>query len=205
MSDPRRLPPHEAWDAVANMAIDDEARRLEGLSQEELDREVAATGRDPAAERTKGAALAARLLAERAARAGEGAGARAPADGPAVSRGPRSARRIWLLAAALALAVLLAFESSTIVAWLEGPTPAPTIGPTPEREPPPTQVAARARDEARDACQKEQWGLCARKLDEAKALDPAGETQPGVQALRSAIEEHTHLPDAWDPKGTRPR
>jgi hypothetical protein len=201
MSEPRRLPPHEAWDAVADMAIDEEARRLEGLTREELDREVAATGRDPAAERAKGAALAAKLLAERAARTDQGAGARAPEARPAVSRLPR---RLWLLAAALAVAVVFALEGSTIVAWIEGP-PAPSIGPTPEREPPPTVVAARARAEAQDACQKGLWGLCAGKLDEAKALDPAGEALPDTQALRSAIEEHTHLPDRWDPKGTRPR
>jgi hypothetical protein len=200
MSEPRRVPPHEAWDAVADMAIDEEARRLEGLSGEELDREVAAAGRDPAAERAKGAALAARLLAERAARGGQGA-ERAPAAGPARSR---STRPIWLLAAALALAVLLALEGGTIVAWMEGP-PAPSIGPTPEREPPPTVVAARARAEAQDACQKGLWGLCASKLDEAKAIDPAGEALPDTRALRSAIEEHTHLPDRWDPKGTLPR
>lgn len=64
MSEPKKLPPHEAWDVLVDMAIDEEAERLEKLSPEELDREVIAAGRDPAVERAKALALVAQIKAK---------------------------------------------------------------------------------------------------------------------------------------------
>jgi hypothetical protein len=64
MSEPKKLQPHEAWDAIMEGALDDEAERLEKLSSEELDRELIAAGRDPAVERAKALALVAEIKAK---------------------------------------------------------------------------------------------------------------------------------------------
>jgi hypothetical protein len=64
MSEPKKLPPHEVWDALVDMALHDEAERLEKLSSEELDRELIAAGRDPAVERAKVLALVAEIKAK---------------------------------------------------------------------------------------------------------------------------------------------
>ncbi len=62
---PKRSPA-EVWALLEKEAIQEEADRVAALSPEELDAELAAQGIDPKAARERGAALAARLLAERA-------------------------------------------------------------------------------------------------------------------------------------------
>ncbi len=68
---PKKRTPAETWDAIMRMADDDaadqEAERILALSPEELDRELAAEGFDPAKLRADGAAHVARLLAKREA------------------------------------------------------------------------------------------------------------------------------------------
>ena len=57
---PKKRTPAETWDAIMRMADDDaadqEAERILALSPEELDRELAAEGFDPAKLRADGAA-----------------------------------------------------------------------------------------------------------------------------------------------------
>jgi hypothetical protein len=202
MSDPRKLPPDEAWDAVTRMAMRDEAERVEALSPEELAREVAATGRDPEVERAKALALVARIKGEASAPANAAAGAgaaRAPGstDAGGVSRAaprPGSRTLVWALAAVLGGgAVVLFFERQEIIALFHPEKRQPIeIRPDPDARP---SVAAALRDEASKECDAEKWGLCATELDDARAIDPAGESSAVVKAMRKAIESHS-APDA---------
>lgn len=66
MNEKPKRSPAEVWEALEKEAIQEEADRVAALSAEELDAELAAQGIDPKAARERGAALAARLLAERA-------------------------------------------------------------------------------------------------------------------------------------------
>ncbi len=101
MSAERKLPPDKVWDSVMEMVRDDEARRLEGLSDEELEREIASMGRDPRAERAKGA--------------------NGPAPVAALPSARRHALRCWLVAAAfLAALVALFVERREFIAWIKG-------------------------------------------------------------------------------------
>jgi hypothetical protein len=50
------------------------------------------------------------------------------------------------------------------------------------------QRAARLRDDAYTACEKGQWHTCLERLDEAKALDPAGDTNPRARGWRGTAE-----------------
>jgi hypothetical protein len=51
----------------------------------------------------------------------------------------------------------------------------------------PKQTATLKRDAAFAACEREEWTKCASLLDEAKALDPAGENDARVRVAREAI------------------
>jgi hypothetical protein len=57
--------PEETWRALDDQAAADDAADIRAMTNEELDRELAAQGFDPAEERAKGAELAAFLLARR--------------------------------------------------------------------------------------------------------------------------------------------
>lgn len=53
----------------------------------------------------------------------------------------------------------------------------------------PADQAADLRQEALDACEAHRWKNCLDRLDEARALDPSGDENPEVQALRHAAAE----------------
>jgi hypothetical protein len=58
------------------------------------------------------------------------------------------------------------------------------------------EVAGHLRDEAKEACKGYKFLLCLEKLDEVRAIDPAGDGDPEVQALRKrATEELRPEPD----------
>jgi len=58
--------------------------------------------------------------------------------------------------------------------------PAPTVAPTAT----PAERASELRKQAFEACGRGHWNECLARLDEAKTLDPAGESDPEVQAAR---------------------
>jgi hypothetical protein len=57
--------PKQTWDAIRRQAEDDEIDRFRAKSPAEVDASLRAHGHDPAAVRSEGAALAARLMADR--------------------------------------------------------------------------------------------------------------------------------------------
>jgi hypothetical protein len=209
VSQPRKLRPDEVWDAVMKMVDEDEAKRLQGMSEEEIDREARAEGLDPAADRARGEALAARLRrtsdkvpVSREAAVGTGRAGPAPGvSGRAVpSTRPKPARRVpyavWAIAAVVGvLALVLLFERDEVMAWFNGePARIEPDRPRPPEEPSAQERAKALRREAEITCQLELWVRCGQKLDEATKLDPAGESEPRVQALRAVVKEQTSRP-----------
>ena len=207
MSDPRKLPPDQAWDALRSMALRDEAERVESLSSEELAREVAAMGRDPEVEKAKALALVAKYKKGGQAPAGVGVPPVGPVASPAIAapvipmtaRKPRSRTLVWLLAAAFGvMAVVLFAKRQDIMALLRPHAPGPD-----EIRPDDHAAYAQAvhlRSEARDQCDQRLWLTCRDRLDQAARLDPAGESSEAVKALRATIASHVaHRPPDASP------
>ena len=117
-------------------------------------------------------------------------------DCDAKARRARPQRTVALAVAAVVLGLVLFVKRHEVVAWLKGELP--TLGPDPSKthkDAPPTALARQLRKETQTACNLGQWGTCEDTLDEAEQLDPAGEAEGDVQALRADIDEWTHLPD----------
>jgi hypothetical protein len=102
----------------------------------------------------------------------------------------RLPRILWLVAAAFVVAIVVAaFKGPEIVAQFRGDkddqdqTPGPA-----DRE-----AAEKLRDDAVGSCEQSAFGACKAKLDEAKRLDPGGESEPRVQKARAAIEKAVRL------------
>jgi hypothetical protein len=207
MSKDRKRTPDEAWETIQRMALDDEAKRVESLSAEALDDELAKQGMDPKALRARGAALGAQLA--KVAPASESHGVAGSFTRlPAKPRPSARARSIPWLAAAAAAAVVLAVVSKNrgpvVTRDAIGPDTIDTALQMPAA-PSPQEVAAGLREEAYKACQEWRWALCERKLDGAKKLDPAGETgNERVAEARRAVSEGLGRDGGWDDKKRGP-
>ncbi|HLK37974.1 MAG TPA: hypothetical protein VKU41_14535 [Polyangiaceae bacterium] len=59
MTKKQRLEPHEAWDVIEKMALEDDIERIAKMSDAEVDEELARGGFDPAKVRERAEALAA--------------------------------------------------------------------------------------------------------------------------------------------------
>jgi hypothetical protein len=182
-----RLTPEEVLDAIEDADAADEAGRILALSDDDLDRELQEAGLDPDAVRARG-----RTIGERAMRA---VGERS-ADGDAwVTAAPPARRRSvaprWSVLLAAALAAVVVGGATPIVARLlsnrdDGPTQnRPDASPTATAAPSPRHI----RERALEACDQQRWGECLNGLDEARALDPAGDTEPRIQAARRHATE----------------
>jgi hypothetical protein len=180
------------------MAASDEAERVESLDTEELEREVAATGRDPRGERAKGLALAARLR-------GDVALAAVPAPSPVLpARRSTTRTLVWLVAAAVGVGAVVFFvERQREIAHHERELR--LIGPDPWVPPTPQERAEKLRDEAARACDGQLWGRCRDRLDQALQLDPSGETGERVQAMRKRIVDAMTRQPPTDSKGPERR
>jgi hypothetical protein len=99
MSSKKKRLPDEAWDALKDASLEEEAARIPALSDAELDRELAQHGLDPNAIRARGAAIGKSLAAAREEPLEVGAWVSAP---PIAVRA-LDRRWVLLLAAALAL------------------------------------------------------------------------------------------------------
>jgi hypothetical protein len=164
MSSKKKLPPHEAWDALEKMALHDEAERVGALSDAELDAELAEEGMDPKALRARGAALAAQLKAS----------APAPVVPLPAKAPPRKRWAALLLAATLAaLVVAVALPMAVSVVGKGNNT---------------QERASALRRDALRACGERRWLDCRRGLDSAKGLDPEGEQSDEIKRARRAIE-----------------
>jgi len=102
--------------------------------------------------------------------------------------------RRWRNRTALLL-LLGGMAAVALVWWLLARAQPPRAAPDRDPRPPPSAtrvaphedplyIAGRLRREAFDACDAQKWDACEGKLDEARALDPAGEDNPLVQQAR---------------------
>jgi hypothetical protein len=188
VSTPGKPDPDAGARFLAKLLAQDEAERIESLSDEEFLAERKRTGHDAWPTPTTEELLA--KVKARAARqvqtAPESAARAAGREGTA-----RSRRVVWLLAAAVVVALLFAIANRPAIVARFHDDPGPQDI-RPEPGPTPRERADELRDDALDWCAKGEWATCKTKLDEAAVLDPAGESEPRVQATRANIEKERH-------------
>jgi hypothetical protein len=207
---PGKPDPVRTWRAVEKMIEEDEIERIAAMSPDEVERELKAIGYDPARAPSVEELLA---RATRTASERQAAAAAVPQKAPTsiirMKTRARHGRPVWLFAAAVACLVafgIVAAERQQVVAWLR-PPPAP-IAPDDTRPPPvpPAEQAAKLRDEALIDFIVGQHADSEQKLDRARALDPAGESEPRVQQLRNDLAHGPPPPPPPSPpeKGSKP-
>jgi len=94
----------------------------------------------------------------------------------------KPASRVAWVAGAVVAAAAAAVVAVEVAGSLRGPE---AIGPEPSSTP--REQAALLRREALAACDTQDFVACTAKLDDAKSLDPSGESEPRVVAARAAI------------------
>lgn len=172
MSDPKHA---DLWRELVDEAGEDEIERATRVSVAQAEAELTAAGFDVAAERAKADAFLEALAAGGGASRSEEA-TRRPAE-PTRGRRPRSAV-LWLAAAATFAAggVLYATLHASPEPVAKGHSPAPSapapIAPSADD----LAVAADLRRKAAAACDAKQWSVCLAVLDQARAVDPDGDT-----------------------------
>jgi hypothetical protein len=113
--------------------------------------------------------------------------------------------RIAALAGAAVVALCAAMNGPALAAWLDGkPVHADDVWLPWKPARTPWQRAVVLRMEALDACAQSDWDACRRKLDEARILDPAGESSPSVQDARRRIES-VEQQEELDADGGKPK
>jgi hypothetical protein len=164
--------PEETLAAIESQAADDDMDDVLAMTPEERRRELAAAGFDLAATAAKAEALH--------------AAAQVPTSAVVVPLRPRRTLRVvMLLAAALtiaAVATILARRDPQ-VAHFHPDTPSPSDEPTPAQ-----RNAAELRKQAAAACDAKKIAECVDRMNEARDLDPAGDTLPEAKAIRERIE-----------------
>jgi hypothetical protein len=196
--------PANAWLVAEDLLADEELRRIEAQSDDDVARELRALGtRVPSAEE-----LLARAADRAAERATDDPRGHAPVSSAVQARDaslhsttrwearPHRSPAVWLLAAA-AIGVLVG-----IALLLARRTPPPDEArPTLDAGSTPMLAdrAARLREAAFAACDARRFDECATALDEAMTLDATGEAAPRVVRARQAIEASGHRPSPAPP------
>jgi hypothetical protein len=121
------------------------------------------------------------------------------ADAAIERRGP--SRLVWVLAAALLLALGVGVaKRGAVVAFFKGAPEEPSPSPTTPPRPTPAERAEAVRVDAERACDRGDWLSCSDRLDEAQKIDPAGESTPGVRQLRKKVLDGLRRDPANDEK-----
>ena len=177
-TDPKQSPEALLASLQRDVEADELLQKLEAMTDEELDAELAKDGVTPA----KQAELAARARA--ATKKTESAKV---VDIRSRRRWPTAVGWASLGFAAAAAAVLVLNSSGAITVAIGGkPLPSATYTAVGAGDP------ASVRGEAAAACDQEKWAECLAKLNEARASDPAGDSKPSVQDLRRRIAAATN-------------
>jgi hypothetical protein len=158
--------PEEILKDIEDSEVDDEIDRVLAMSPEERRRELEAGGVDVEGLHAKADALHGQI--QHAATAG-------PPPAKVTVLATRVRRAAWavpLIAAALGVVF---FVMSTGGGVSRGRA----------------HGAAELRSEAYAACDAHRWRECGEKLDQAKEIDPEGESDPRVVAARKAVQEAT--------------
>jgi hypothetical protein len=183
--------PEQVWRTAEKEAIEEELefQRASNTSAAEAEKELAAMGLDPKAERERAGDWR-RQIEERVA-----ARKRKELLDRERTRSLRPERRgrpalVWLVAATVGAAVgggIVYVTMHRQPTSTPAPVPAPTPNPAPEPvEPTPPQLvsAADLRRDAFEECDVHEWDACLADLDRARAMDPAGDTAPRIRAAR---------------------
>jgi hypothetical protein len=175
---------------LEELADDAAIEQALAASPEQIAKELAAGGMDVAAEQ---AMLNALLDAAPAAAPAGGAPPAQPKRAEVVPiAGARDGRRARMFSAVGWAAAAAALLTVGRAVYLHQPDGRPDIRADDTRPSP----ARLARDEATKACEQERWDDCRAKLDDARRLDPAGESAPAVVQLRARLDQAAVVPDA---------
>ncbi len=186
--------PQQVWQGLLDEAFEAEFASLEAMTDAQIEAELAGAGFDVAEERAK----AERFLDDLTA--AQPAPVQAVAPGPPVELAPRRRRprtTLFLLAAATTAAAAGGLAYSALhhpTPPSPSPEPSPAPSPSAPAPPPPSPelvAAAELRQKAIAACDAEQWTTCLADLDQARALDPAGDDAPDVKAMREQARRGT--------------
>jgi hypothetical protein len=101
----------------------------------------------------------------------------------------RTSRWVVLLAASFSFAALFAFEGSAILAWLHVLDPNTMVGSGRDAAGESAERAKAMRRGAAAALDAGKWRESIELLDQAKALDPAGDETPEATRIREAARE----------------
>ena len=167
-----------SWQALEKIIAEDDAKRanwLETASDEEIEQRMNADGVKLSGTTTAEDILARMKEREGGGTPGTGKGGGGVASGAKVRRLPFK-RKVgpWVVGLAVAggAGTVIAERAIEMLAAHGRPD---------------TERAAQLREEAFAACDAAQWAMCARKLDDAKGVDPEGEGDPRVVRARAAI------------------
>jgi hypothetical protein len=180
----------ELWDALVKEAREDEDefQRAASASVEEAERGLAASGLDVEAEREKAGEWRREIEQRVAARKRKELeeASRTRSSPPERSSPPAV---LWLVAATVGAAIgggLVYGAMHHAVPPVAPPAPSPAPSTPRSPPPPPDPVAARdLRHQARWECDDQFFDTCLADLDRARALDPAGDETPEVEAMRA--------------------
>jgi hypothetical protein len=185
VSKPEKPDLARGWRFVEKLLADEDAERLDQASDEDIERQMRAHGaREPSR-----VPSADELLAKAAARAAQRNAGAKQASGPTVRTRPVRPRRTqwvtWLAAAAIAGLVAAAVTRQRKPDMVSSPYPGDAGGEP--QAPTAKEIAAQLRSDAFAACGAERWAECEGKLDEAKNVDPDGESDARVKETRTAV------------------
>lgn len=211
----------QVWRRLVEEAGEDQIAAVLGMSQEQVDAELAGAGFDLGAERAKADGFLEDFLS---GALDESLGF--PTEGRAAERAPTSAvvaiarpqhrpepghrRRPRTALVLLIAATAAAAAGATYVAMHHEPAPAPSSAPPHEPAPAPSPTASAVpdlvaaatwRDKAVAACDAKDFETCLADLDIARALDPDGDDSPLVRRTRDrAIKGVLHKTPLKPPK-----
>jgi hypothetical protein len=204
-----QIDPIEAWNNLVEWADDAEYAALEAMSPEEIEAKLVSIGYydDVRGHEVPTAAISGPNVVADAS--GPHVVAHAEEDAPpsnVVPLAPR--RRVKILglspmgfagyAAAATAAGLIAARALGLLGHDEpspAPHPRPSPSATPENPPVPESllVASQLRDDARDACLRQDWNTCLGKINRARDLDPASDAVYGASLRASALAGLEHV------------
>jgi hypothetical protein len=193
LTEPRKPAPPITWETIERAAAKGDRTRIEAMTEAEVDEDLRKAGIDP----DRAASVVERALNEgapqaetQAPSAAKGEPSAAPGAKPPAKASPVARWAPWVGATALAAGVLLVLANQHddgVGQGNPGPPPSDTHQAPPVQPDTPAGHAARMRANAAGACEEERWEICERLLNQAKDLDPAGESTPVVIGLRREL------------------
>jgi type II secretory pathway component PulK len=164
-----------SWRTIGKVADRAERQRIKALSEQEIDAELRKAGIDP----NEAAKLVERAIEQDRSQQAVPAAVPTPPRVGAKVLPLRRRAPVWFGVAAAAAAVLIALGRKQPVNVASG-TDADTAD---------IPRAVFLRQQAYAACDERHWTACRAGLDEAARIDPEGETDPKVIAVRRAIRD----------------